>query len=183
MCITDILCCTPETKTISKYSCMSAMSLQSCSTLCDPMDCSLPGFPVLYYHPEFAQTHVHWVGDAIESSHPLSSPSPPAFNLSQHQDFSQWISSPLQVAKVLKLQLQHQFFQWVFRVNFLQDWLVWSTCCPRDSKKSPPAWHFESISPSELSLLYWQLENHIFAYPNLCQQNDKVPLPFLNPSC
>ena len=58
---------------------------QSCLTLCDPTGCSMPGFPVLYHLPEFVQTHVHWVGEAIESSHPLSSPSPPAFNLSQHQ--------------------------------------------------------------------------------------------------
>ena len=58
---------------------------QSCPTLCDPMDYSMPGFPVIHYHPEFAQTHVHCISDAIQPSHPLSSPSPPAFNLSQHQ--------------------------------------------------------------------------------------------------
>ena len=57
---------------------------QLCPTLCDPMDCSTPGFPVHHQLPELAQTHVHWVGDAIQASHPLSSPSPPAFNLSQH---------------------------------------------------------------------------------------------------
>ena len=65
------------------------------------------------------ETHVNWVGDAIQPSHPLSSPSPPAFNLSQHQGLFQWVSSSHQVAKVLELQLQHQFFQWIFRINFL----------------------------------------------------------------
>ena len=68
---------------------------------------------------ELAQTHVHWVGDAIQPSHPLSSPSPPAFNLSQNQGLFQWVSSSHQVAKVLEFQLQHQSFQWIFRVDFL----------------------------------------------------------------
>ena len=80
---------------------------QLCLTVCDPMDCSMPGFPVHHQLPEFTQTHVHWVGDAIQPSYPLSSPSPPAFNLSQHQGLFQWVSSLHQVAKVLALQLQH----------------------------------------------------------------------------
>ena len=66
---------------------------QSCPTLCDPMDCSAPGFPVHQQFPEFTQTHVHWASDAIQLSHPLSSPFPPTFNLSQHQGLSQWVSS------------------------------------------------------------------------------------------
>ena len=78
---------------------------QSCPTLCDPMDFSTPGFPVYDQIPEFTQTHVHWAGDAIQPSHPLSSPSPPAFSLSQHQGFFKWVSSSHQVAKVLELQL------------------------------------------------------------------------------
>ena len=61
----------------------------SCPTLCDSMDCSTPGFPVLHYLPELTQTHVHRVGDAIQPSHPLSSPSPPASSLSQHQGLFQ----------------------------------------------------------------------------------------------
>ena len=69
--------------------------------------------------PEFTQTHVHWVGDAIQPSHPLSSRSPPAFNLSQHQGLYKWVSSLHQVAKILELQLQHQSFQWIFRTDFL----------------------------------------------------------------
>ena len=90
---------------------------QSCPTLCNPMDCSMPGFPALHHLAELAQTHVHWVSDAIQPSHPLSSPSPPAFNLSQHQGLFQRVSSSHQVAKVL--ELQHQSFQWIFRVDFL----------------------------------------------------------------
>ena len=73
--------------------------------LCDPMDCSMPGFPVHDQLPELAQTHVHQAGDAIQPSHPLLSPSPPAFNLSQHQGLFQGVSSSHQVAKVLELQL------------------------------------------------------------------------------
>ena len=90
---------------------------QLCSALCDCMDCSMPGFPVLHHCPEFAQTHVHWVSDAIQLSHLLSSPSSPTFNLSQPQGLFLWVGSSHQVAKVL--ELQHQSFQWIFRVDFL----------------------------------------------------------------
>ena len=90
------------------------------STLCDLVECSTPGFPVHHYPPEFAQTHVLWVDDAIRSSHPLSSPSPPAFNLSQHQSLFQGVSSLHHVAKVLEFQLQHQSFQWIFSVRIDQ---------------------------------------------------------------
>ena len=92
---------------------------QSCLTLWDPMDFSTPGFPVHHWLLELAQTHVHWVGDATRPSHPLSSPSPPAFNFSQHQGLFKWVSSSHQVAKVLEFQLQHQSFQWIFRTDFL----------------------------------------------------------------
>ena len=95
---------------------VSIISAQSYPTLCDPMDCSMPGLPVHHQLPEFTQTHVHWVGDAVQPSHPLSSPSPPTFNLSQYQGL---FRSSQQVAKVLELQLQHQSFQWIFRVDFL----------------------------------------------------------------
>ena len=90
---------------------------QSCPTLCAPMDCSTPGLPVHHQLPEFTQTHVHRISDAIQSSHPLSSPSPPDFNLSQHQGLFQWVSSLHQVAKVL--EFQQQSFQWIFRTDFL----------------------------------------------------------------
>ena len=92
---------------------------QLCPTLRNNMDCSRPGLPAHHQLPEFTQTHVNWVGDAIQQSHPLSSPSPPAFNLSQHQGLFKWVSSSHQVAKVLEIQLQHQYFQWIFRVDFL----------------------------------------------------------------
>ena len=78
---------------------------QSCLTLCDPMNRSTPGLPVHHQLPEFTQTHVHWVGDVIQPSHSLSSPSPPAPNPSQHQSLFQWVSSSHQVAKVLEFQL------------------------------------------------------------------------------
>ena len=95
---------------------------QSSPTLCNPMDCSMPGFPVHHHLPEPAQTHVHWVGDAIQPSQTLSSSSP-AFSLSQHQGLFQWVSSSHQVAKVLEFQFQHQSFQWIFRTDsFRTDW-------------------------------------------------------------
>ena len=91
-------------------------------TLCDPTGCSTPGFPVLQYLLEFAQTHAHWVSDAIQPSHPLSFPSP-TFNLSQHQGLFQWVSSLHQAAKVLEFQLQHQSFQYSGLISFRMDWL------------------------------------------------------------
>ena len=92
---------------------------QSCPTLCDLMNRSTPGLPVHHQLPEFTWTHVHRVGDAIRPSHPLPSPSPPAPNPSQHQGLFQWVNSLYQVAKVLKFQLQHQFFQWTPRTELL----------------------------------------------------------------
>ena len=92
---------------------------QSCPTLCDPMNRSMPGLSVHHQLPELAQTHVHRVGDAIQPSHPLLAPSPPTFNLSQHQGLFQSVSSSHQVAKVLEFQLQHQAFKWIFRTGFL----------------------------------------------------------------
>ena len=100
----QIICC-PVTK--------------SCATLCDPMNCSMPGFPVLHYLPGLAKTHVHWVGDSIQTSYPLLLSSLPALNLSQHQGLFPWVGSLHQVAEVLELQLQHQSFQWIPRTDFL----------------------------------------------------------------
>ena len=125
---------------------------QSCPTLCDPMDCNTPGFPVHHQLPELAQTHVHLIGDAIQPPHPLSSPSL-IFSLSQHQGLFKWVSSH-QVARVLEFQLQHQSFQWIFRTDFFQDWLVWSPCSPRDSQEPSPTPQFKSINSSALSFLY-----------------------------
>ena len=92
---------------------------QSCPTLCDPMYCSTPGLPLHHQLPEFTQTHVHLVSDAIQPSQPLSSPSPPALNPSQHQGLFQWVNSSLEVAKVLGFQPQHQSFQWTPRTDLL----------------------------------------------------------------
>ena len=135
----------------NKVNCCCCLVVKLYVTLCDSINCSMPGFPVLHYLPEFAQTHVHWVGDAIQPSQPLSSPSPPAFNLSQHQGLFQRVSSLHQVAKVL--ESQQQSFQWIFMVDFFWNWLLWFPCCPRDSQESPLAPQFESFS-SLLSLLY-----------------------------
>ena len=93
------------------HSVQFSMVAQSCPTPCDPMNCSTPGLSVHHQLPESTETHVHWVGDAIQPSHPLFSPSPPALNLSQHQGLFKWVSSLHQVAKVLESQLQHQSFQ------------------------------------------------------------------------
>ena len=95
-----------------------------------------PGLPVHGQLLEFTQTHLYWVGDAIQPSHPLSSPSPPAFNLSQHQGHFQWVSSSHKVTKVLEFQLQHQSFQWTPRTDFLSAGLVGSPCSPRDCQES-----------------------------------------------
>ena len=92
---------------------------QSCPTLCDTMNCSTPGFPVHHQLLEFTQTHVHWVGDAIQPSHPLLSPSLPTPNPSQHQSLFQWVNSSHEVAKVLEFQLYHQSFQRTPRTDFL----------------------------------------------------------------
>ena len=94
----------------------SVQFTQSCPTLCNPMNRSTAGLPVHHQLLEFTQTHVHRVRDAIQPSHPLSSPSLPALNPSQHQGLCQWVSSSHQVAKVFEFQLQHQSFQWTLKV-------------------------------------------------------------------
>ena len=127
---------------------------QSCPTLCNPMNCSTPGLPVHHRLPEYTKTYVHWVGDAIQPSHPLPSPSPPALNLSQHHGIFQWVNPSHQVAKVLEFQLQHQSFQWTPRTDLLQNGLVGSPCSPRDSQESSPTTLLKSINSSVLSFLY-----------------------------
>ena len=127
---------------------------QSYPTLCYSMDCSTPGFPVHHQLPEPAQIHVHQVGDAIQPSHPLSSPSPPALNLSQHQGLFKWVSSSHQVAKVLEFQLQ----QSVLSMN-IQDWfpLGWTGWISLQSKGLSGVFSnttVKSINSSVLSFLY-----------------------------
>ena len=128
-------------------SCHSVHVTHSCPTLCHPMDCSTPGLPVYHQPPELAQTYLHWVGGDIQPSHPLSSPSPPAFSLSQHQGLFKWVCSSHQVAKLLKLQLQHQSTQWMFRTD------------PRDSQESSPTPQFFSATLTSIHD-YWK--NHSF---------------------
>ena len=106
----------PFVVNICQFSAVSSVA-QSCLTLCDPMNHSTPGLPVHHQLLEFTQTHAHRVGDAIQPSHPLSSPSPSAPNPSQHQSLFQWVSSSHEVAKVLEFQLQHQSFQWTPRTD------------------------------------------------------------------
>ena len=127
---------------------------QSCPTLCNPMNCSTPGLPVHHQLPEFTQTHIHQVSDAIQPSHPLSSPSPPAPNPSQYQSLFQWVNSSHEVAKVLEFQPQHHSFQRNPRVDLLQNGLVGSPCSPRDSQEPSPTPQFKSINSSALSLLH-----------------------------
>ena len=128
--------------------------IQSCPILCDPMNRGTPGLPVHHQLLESTQTHVHWVDDAIQPSHPLSSPSPPAPNFSQHQGLFQWVSFSHQVAKVLEFQLQHQSFQWTPRTDLPCDGLVGFPCSPRDSQESPPTPPFKSINSLALSFLH-----------------------------
>ena len=135
-------------------SAQSSSVTQSCPTPCDSSVCRTPGFPVHHQLTELTQTQVHRVDDAIQSSHSLSSPSPPAFSLSQHQGLFQWVNSLQQMARVLEFQLQHQFFQWIFKTDFFYDWLAGSPCSPRDSQESSPTPQFKSISSSVLSFLY-----------------------------
>ena len=152
---------------------------QSCLTLCNHMDCSTPGLPVHHQLPESTLTHVHWVADAIQPSHPLSSPSPPASIFLSIRFFSNesvLYIKELKVAKVLELQLQHQSFQWIFRTDFLYNWLVWSPCSPRGSQEPFPTPQFKIINSLVLSFLYgptltsihdyWK--NHTFDYMDIC---------------
>ena len=116
------------------------------STLCNPIDCRTPGFPVLHHLAELAQTDVHWAQDAIQSFHPQSSPSPPTFNLCQHQGLFQWVGSWHQVDKVLELQLQYEFSS------------------PRDSQESSSMPQLKSINSSELSFPHCPIFIYIYTW-------------------
>ena len=115
----SLKCPTLAARSLPLVSVQFSSVAQSCLTLCNPMDCSTLGFTVHHRLLEPAQTHVHRVSDAIQPSHTLSSPSPPAFNISQHQGLFKWVSSSHQVAKLLEFQLQLQSFQWIFRTDLL----------------------------------------------------------------
>ena len=162
------------------YSVQFSSVAQSCLTLCDPMDCSMPGFPVHHQLPELAQTHFHRVGDAIQPSHPLLPPSPPAFNLSQHHGLFKWVGSSHQVAKVLELQLQHQSFQWIFMIDF--SWVDWLDLLAVQGTLKSLLQHHSSnasvlrrsaffISPTLTSIHdYWK--NYRFDKTDLCWQSN-----------
>ena len=143
------------------------------------MNRSTTGLPVHHQLPEFTQTHVHRVSDAIQPSHPLSCPSPPAPNPSQHQSLFQWLNSLHEVAKVLEFQLQHHSFQRNPRVDLLQNGLVGTPCSPRDSQESSPTLQFRSINSSVLSLLHSPSlasihdygKNHSLDLTDLCWQS------------
>ena len=126
---------------------------QSCLTLCDPMDCSTPGLPVHHQLPEFTQTHVHWVSDAIQPPHPLLSPSPPTFNLSQHQGLFKWISSSHQVAKYWSFSIVPSS-EYSGLISFKMDWLDLLTVQSPYRQESDPTPQFKSINSSALSFLY-----------------------------
>ena len=127
---------------------------QLCLSSCNTMDSSMPGFLFHHHIKKMAQFHVHSDGDDIQASSPLSSTSSPAFNLSQHQGLFHLSQFFDQVDKVLEFQFQHQSFQWIVRIDFLQDWLVWSPCSLGDSQVSTPTSQFKSINSLVLSFLY-----------------------------
>ena len=137
---------------------------QSCPTLWDLMDCSTPSLFVHHQLPEFTQTHVHWVGDAIQPSYPLLSPSPPVFNLSQHQGLFWWVSSLNQVAKVLEFQLQHHSFQRIFRTDFLLGWTDWISLLSKGLSRVFSNTTVQKHQSSVLSLLYGPILTSIHDY-------------------
>ena len=137
---------------------------QSCPTLCDPMNCSMPGLPVHHQLPESTQTHVHWVGDAIQPSHPLSSPCPPALNLSQHQGLFKWVSSSHQVAKVLGVSTSTS----VLPMN-TQDWspLGWTGWISSQSKGLSRVFSNTTVQKHQFfcAQLSLQSNSHIHTWP------------------
>ena len=157
---------------------MSVVHLLSRIRFCNPLDCSTPGLPVLYYLPEFALTHVHWAADAIQPSHLLLPPSAPVLSLSQHQGLFQWVSSLHQVT---------EYWSFSFRINpsneysgLISSWLTGSILQSKGLSRVSPAPQFKSINSSALSLLYcptltstpdyWK--NRSLDYTDLCQQRD-----------
>ena len=141
---------------------------QLCWTLCDPMHHRTPGLPIHHQLPEFTQTHVHWVGDAIQPSHPLSSPSPPAHNLSQHQGLFKWVSSLHQVAKVLDCSFSiFPSNEYSGLISFRMDWLdllaVQGTLKSLLQHHTVQKHQFFGAQPSSQSNSHihtWPLKNH-----------------------
>ena len=160
------------------------------------MSRSIPGLPVHHQFPESTQTHVHWVGDTIQPSHPLSSPSPPALYVSQHQSLFKWVSSLHQVARALEFQLQHQSFQWIIPLH--RAIVIYSShrlCLGMNTYVSfktshyicvTKAWlHFWSVWASSLIWFQGQVENtnltcrHPLPSPTPELQSSTIQSPFL----
>ena len=134
---------------VSCHCCCCSVA-QSCPTLCNPMDCSTPGLSIPHHLPKHAQVHAHYIGDAIQQSHPLM-PSSSALNLSRHQGLFQWVSCSYQKTKILEFQLQYQTFQWIFKIWFCIVFLKKSTpdsisLRPHISWICPDTWHRACIS-------------------------------------
>ena len=144
---------------------------QSHLILCDPMDCSTPGLPVHHQLLEFIQTHVHWVGDTIQPSHPLLSRSPPAFSLSQHQILCKWVSSSHQVAEVLEFQLQYQSFQWTPRTEIQPVQGTLKSLLQYYSSKASIFW-CSAFFMVQLTSVHDYWKNHNFDYVDICWQSD-----------
>ena len=136
-----------------------------CLALCYPVDWSTPVSSILHCLLKFAKAHVHWVSDAIQPSHLPLPTSPTAFCLSQHQGLFQWIGSSHHAAKFFGASASASVLPWIFKVDFLYDWLIWSLCCPRDFQESSPTpqlqHQFFSTRPSLWSnshICTWLLE-------------------------
>ena len=151
---------------------------QLCPTLCDPMSRSTPGLPVHHHLPEFTQTHVHRVSDAIQPSHPRSSLSPTDPNPSQHQSPFRWVNCSHEEAKVLEFQLQHHSLQRNPRADLLQNGLVGYPCSPRDSQESSPTPQFKSINSLVLCMYKTTFRYSFFTFSSIigyCKILNVVP--------
>ena len=127
---------------------------QSCPTVCSLMDCSTPGIPVHHQLPEFTQTHVHWVGDTIQSSQPLSSPSPPTFNLSQHQGLFKWVTFFASGGQSIGVSASALVLPMNIQDWFPLGWADWISLQSKDSQESSPTPQFKNINSLSLSFLY-----------------------------
>ena len=163
-----------EQNDLANYCCHSVT--ESCLTLSDTVDCTTSASC-----PSLSPGACSNSCPLCQWCHPIiSSSSPPALVLSQHQGLFQWVGSSHQMAEVLELQLQHQSYQRIFRTDFLKVWLVWFPCSPRDSQESSPEPQFESINSSTFSLLYgptlisvhdyWK--DHSLDYTDISRQSD-----------
>ena len=152
---------------------------QSCPTLCNPTDCSTPGSLVHHQLWEFTQIHVHWVGEAIQPSHPLSSPSPPAFNLSQHQGLFRWISSSHQVGQSIGFSFSiSPSNEYSGLTSFRMDWL--DLLAVQGTLESSPTPQLKSINTLTLSFLYSTTVTSIHDYWNILRNSKQKPITLLN---